>query len=231
MLGMGGSQLYIPVLFWAGLDFKTEAIPLGMLLNLVNSSSSMFVYSLKKLIVWKLALPFALTMMIFAPLGVWLNIQLPVKLLITFFALFTMTAGLLMLSGWKPQNTDLNDRKKLYLGLISGTILGILAGLIGRGGGSFIVPLLFISGLNPKKAAATSSFIISVAGVSSFISHLYSVAKPDWILWTLSALAVFIGSQSGSRIMAGKLKPQGIKLIFGIVLIFIALSLIVKDVI
>ena len=40
MLGMGGSQLYIPVLFWLGMDFKTEAIPLGMLLNVVNSSSA-----------------------------------------------------------------------------------------------------------------------------------------------------------------------------------------------
>ena len=38
MLGMGGSQLYIPVLFWMGLDFKTQAIPLGMLLNMVESA-------------------------------------------------------------------------------------------------------------------------------------------------------------------------------------------------
>ena len=36
MLGMGGSQLYIPILFWMGMDFKTEAIPLGMLLNAAN---------------------------------------------------------------------------------------------------------------------------------------------------------------------------------------------------
>jgi hypothetical protein len=30
MLGMGGSQLYISILFWMGMDFKTEAVPLGM---------------------------------------------------------------------------------------------------------------------------------------------------------------------------------------------------------
>jgi len=30
-LGLGGSGLYIPILHWLGLDFKTEAIPLGML--------------------------------------------------------------------------------------------------------------------------------------------------------------------------------------------------------
>ena len=36
MLGLGGSQLYIPILFWLGMDFKAEAIPLDML-NIVNS--------------------------------------------------------------------------------------------------------------------------------------------------------------------------------------------------
>jgi len=55
MLGMGGSQLYIPILFWVGLDFKTEAIPLGLLLNIVNSSSSAIVYSIKKMTVWTVA--------------------------------------------------------------------------------------------------------------------------------------------------------------------------------
>jgi len=44
MLGMGGSQLYIPILYWMGMDFKTEAIPLGMLLNVVNSASAAITY-------------------------------------------------------------------------------------------------------------------------------------------------------------------------------------------
>jgi uncharacterized membrane protein YfcA len=49
MLGMGGSQLYIPILFWLGMDFKTQAIPLGLLLNIVNSSSALITYGRKKL--------------------------------------------------------------------------------------------------------------------------------------------------------------------------------------
>ncbi len=84
MLGMGGSQLYIPILYWMGLDFKTEAVPLGMLLNVVNSSSAAITYGRKKLIVWRVAMPFAVTMILFAPLGVWLNVQLPVKPLLIF---------------------------------------------------------------------------------------------------------------------------------------------------
>ncbi len=60
MLCMGGSQLYIPVLFWLGMDFKAQAIPLGMLLNVVNSSSAAYTYGRKKLIQWKIALPFGI---------------------------------------------------------------------------------------------------------------------------------------------------------------------------
>ena len=59
MLGMGGSQLYIPILFWMGMDFKTEAVPLGMLLNVVNSSSAAITYARSKLIAWRVAVPFA----------------------------------------------------------------------------------------------------------------------------------------------------------------------------
>jgi len=85
MLGMGGSQLYIPILFWLGMDFKTQAIPLGMLLNIVNSSSASYVYGKEKLIEWKTALPFGICMVIFAPVGTWANISLPTKPVILIF--------------------------------------------------------------------------------------------------------------------------------------------------
>ncbi len=68
MLGMGGSQLYTPILYWLGMDFKSEAIPLGLLLNLINSASAAVVYARKKLIDWRVAIPFGVTMILFAPL-------------------------------------------------------------------------------------------------------------------------------------------------------------------
>ncbi|MCD6518301.1 MAG: sulfite exporter TauE/SafE family protein, partial [Anaerolineae bacterium] len=163
MLGMGGSQLYIPILYWMGMDFKTEAVPLGMLLNVVNSCSAAITYGRKGLIAWRVAIPFALSMIAFAPLGVWLNIQLPVKPLLGFFALFTAAAATLMLSGWKPKQGALSGRGRVALGLLAGSGLGTVAGMIGRGGGSFVVPLLYISGLEAKTAAATSALVVTAS--------------------------------------------------------------------
>jgi uncharacterized protein len=237
MLGMGGSQLYVPILYWMGMDFKTEAIPLGMLLNVVNSSSAAFTYGRKKLIAWRVAIPFAAAMILFAPVGVWLNVQLPVKPLMVFFALFTAAAAILMLSGWKPKRGEMppegtmTPRGRVALGLISGSGLGIVAGLIGRGGGSFVVPLLYIAGLEAKFAAATSAFVVTCSGLSSFVSHLATAAQPQWGVWISTVLAVFLGSQLGSRLMAGKMKSEALKQVFGWVLLGVAALIIVKDVI
>jgi len=230
MLGMGGSQLYIPILFWMGMDFKTEAIPLGMLLNVVNSSSAAFTYARKRIIDWKVAVPFGIAMVVFAPLGTLANINLPTKPVILIFALFTATAALLMLSGWKPKTGKLSSKGRLILGIVAGSALGFFAGLIGRGGGSFVVPLLYIAGLAPKVAAATSALVVTFSGTSSFLSHILTAANPQWGVWILCVISVFLGSQLGSRFMASKLKSKSVKIVFGFVLLGVAALLIIKDV-
>jgi uncharacterized protein len=231
MLGMGGSQLFIPILYWMGMDFKTEAIPLGMLLNLANSGSATITYGLKKMVNWRVALPFATAMIFFAPLGVWLNVQLPVKPLLIFFALFTAAAAILMLSGWKPKRGEMSPQGRVILGLTAGSGLGTIAGLIGRGGGSFVVPLLYITGLEAKMAAATSALVVTASGFSSFISHLATAAHPQWNVWISTVIAVLMGSQLGSRLMADRMKSGVVKLVFGWVLLGVAALIIIKDVI
>jgi uncharacterized membrane protein YfcA len=230
MLGMGGSQLYIPILFWLGMDFKSEAIPLGMLLNVANSSSAAITYNRKRLVAWRVAIPFAVAMITFAPVGVWLNVQLPVKPLLVFFALFTASAAVLMLSGWRPQRSGLSSRGRVALGLASGSGLGLVAGMIGRGGGSFVVPLLYVAGLEAKTAAATSASIVTCSGISSFVFHLTTTAQPRWGVWVACVIAVLTGSQLGSRLMAERMRSHAVKRVFGYVLLGVAALIIIKDV-
>jgi len=229
MLGMGGSQLYIPVLFWLGMDFKTQAIPLGMLLNVINSSSAAITYGKKKLIDWKVAIPFGFAMILFAPIGTWLNISLPTKPIILIFAVFTAAAAILMLSGWKPKRGDFSSKERKILGISGGSILGLFAGLIGRGGGSFVVPLLYIAGLGAKTAAATSAFVVTCSGTSSFLSHIFTAAQPNWSIWILCVFSVLIGSQLGSHLMVTKLKSKYVKIIFGTVLLGVAVILVLQN--
>jgi len=136
-----------------------------------------------------------------------------------------------MLSGWKPKRGEMSPRGRVALGLAAGSGLGLIAGLIGRGGGSFIVPLLYIAGLEARVAAATSAPIVTCSGLSSFISHLATAAQPQWHIWIACVVAVLAGSQLGSRVMAGRIKSRVVKKVFGYVLLGISALILIKDVI
>jgi len=134
-----------------------------------------------------------------------------------------------MLIGWKPKSFKFTNRRKTIFGISSGSVLGFFSGLIGRGGGSFVVPLLYIFGLGVKNAAATSAFIISCSATSSFISHIFTAARPQWLVWIMCTVAVIAGSQLGSRLMVKKLESKYIKIIFGVILLGISTALIIQN--
>lgn len=230
MLGRGGATLYVPILFWLGMDLKLQAIPLGMLLHVANTSVPALTFGLKRMINWKLAIPFGLAMVVFAPLGAWSNFSLPTKPLILALALFSVASTIPLIVNWRSKS-ELSAKRGIKVGILGGSILGFFAGLLGRGGGSFVMPMLYIIGLDMKVAVATSAFIITCSGISSFLTHMTLQAQPQWNIWIPCVMAVLIGSQLGSRLMVTKLKPNYVKWIFISVSLVVAIVLIVKDVI
>ena len=230
MLGMGGGQLYVPLLYWAGLDLKAAAIPLGLLLNVLTTVSAAWVYARKGLVDWKVALPFGIAMVVLPPVGVLVNAHLPPRPILLIFALFTAAAALLMLSGWQPRQRLEQARAHALLGVGGGGVLGFFTGLIGRGGGSFVVPLLYLAGLEPRRAAATSAVVVTLSGISGVLAHLKVTARPQWPLWLATIAAVLLGSQLGARVMVTRLDSRRIKLLFGWLLLGVAFLIVVKDV-
>ncbi len=231
MLGMGGAQLYIPILFWMGLDFKTEAIPLGIFLSLVSSLSATLIYRRKGMIDWHIAIPFGIAMVVGAPLGTWVNVLISTRAVIIAFSLLTLLGALVMLSGWSPQQKVVTPLGKLLLGIFGGVGLGFDAGLIGRGGGAMVVPLLVLFGIGSKTAAATSMFVVICSTSASLVSHIIAGAHPVWALWVTCSLAVLIGGNLGARTMSGKMRPKDVRVVFGIILMIVAFILLVNDVI
>jgi hypothetical protein len=155
-----------------------------MLLNVVNSATAATTYSIKKMVLWQAALPFALTMLILPPVGVWLNAQIPTKPLIAFFAVFTATAAALMLSGWKPQKGEMSSKGRILLGLSGGSVLGLIAGLIGRNwsrGGGGISLRFKSSALDfPRDLASGGCLPPPSVGLSSASAERASPRSKSW---------------------------------------------------
>ena len=111
--------------------------------------------------------------------------------------------------------------------VISGTAIGLLAGLTGTGGGIFLTPLLIASGwAGTRYAAGTSALFILANSVSGLAGNIGAVGNiPAAIPLWLGVVAVggAIGSELGSRrlpapwvrrALAAVLLVAGLKLIF-----------------
>jgi uncharacterized protein len=159
--------------------------------------------------------------------------------LIFIVALFAASAALL-LSGIRGRFEKLFQEKKtkrlrlldiqkiVLIGIPTGAILGIVAGLVGIGGGIWLSPLLILTGMaDPKRAAATSSVFIVANSISGFIGQ--SLSKPiDLVILLPLALVVMGGGVLGSRLGALKFDHDKIRIIVGAIVAIAGLNLMIK---
>lgn len=85
----------------------------------------------------------------------------------------------------------------LLLGL--GGLVGVLSGMFGVGGGFLITPLLFLVGIPPAVAVATSANQIVASSFSSLLSHIRRRTVDMW-MGTVLLLGGLLGSAIGVMI-------------------------------
>ena len=227
MVGLGGGLVFAPLFILLGYPVAT-AIPASLFLNGIAALSAAITYFRRGMVDLKTALPLLLSSTLAAPLGAMLTGVIDRRMFAAIMALVVLGAALRMLFSGKPEasGTPISDRTRILGGGAIGIASGILGGLLGIGGGVFIVPLLiYVLKMPAKAAAATSIFIVMFPSFSGFIAHI-SLAPPDWKFILLAALFSFAGGQLGSHLMSEKLKGGAVRRIFGIVLLILFLKLL-----
>ena len=227
MLGLGGAMLYIPVFHWFGYDFKSVAIPTGLLLNGITALSAAIYYLRAKMVDIKGAVPLIISSFIGAPVGAYFTRLVPTQTLIVLFALSMVFAGgrMLVVSGRPDKQTMMAGKLRISLMGAGGFFIGFIAGLLGVGGGFLFVPMMLFMGYETKKAAATSAFVVIFSSFSGFAGHL-AEGHYEWPLMIATTIAVIVGSQAGAKVMKEKMKTKWIKQMFAVVLLGVAVKLL-----
>ena len=102
---------------------------------------------------------------------------------------------------------------------------GFLGGLLGVGGGNFILPVLNWLGLDAKAAAGTTALVVVFSSLSGFLGHA-TMSKLDPLFVGVMAVMAAIGSIIGSQLMKSKVSSSQLKRIIGILLWLIAAKMI-----
>ena len=227
MLGLGGGMVYVPLLKWAGYDLKTVAIPLGLLLNGLNTLLALIPYARARLVDWGGALPMGLAATLAAPLGAWMMPRVPTHQLLLLFAVAVILAAwrMALTAGRAEPKALMAQSRRWLLGAVAGAAIGFLGGLLGIGGGFIVAPLLMAMGYPTKMAAATTAYVVTFSSFSGFLGHAAEGQIP-WQLAVISAGAVLLGSQFGARYLTEKAKTPQVKRIYAVVLVMIAIKLL-----
>ncbi|SDB60113.1 hypothetical protein SAMN05660653_03089 [Desulfonatronum thiosulfatophilum] len=227
MIGLGGGLIFSPAFLLLGMP-QTQAVSASLLLNGLAALSAAFVYMRNGLVDIPVSVPLIGGSVLAAPMGALLTHHLPTHLFLTVMSgiLFLAALRMLFVAKVTPHQEKVSSLRKAFLGALIGIVIGFLAGLLGIGGGIFVVPLLiYVLKIDTKIAAASSAFIVCFSSFSGFLAHA-SLAAPDWRFILTASLLAIAGGQIGSRIMIQRLQGRAIRILFGLVLLVLSANLL-----
>ncbi len=244
LIGGGGSILTVPVLVYI-LDID-PVLATAYSLFVVGSTSLVGAgtYIKKGLVNYKTALVFAIPsfMAVFLTRK-FLVPALPDPLftlgeaiitknigIMVFFALIMLAASYSMIFAKKCVDCNEDDPIVFNFPMIAleGSVVGVITGIVGAGGGFLIIPaLVLLAKLPMKMAVGTSLLIIAAKSLIGFLGDL-STQTIDWqlllIFTGLSIIGIFIGSA-----LSKKINEQVLRTGFGWFVLVMGIYIITKE--
>jgi uncharacterized membrane protein YfcA len=220
-VGLGGGSSYTALMAIFGVGFL--AIPtISLTLNIFVTSIGSYNFIRKKHARLRLILPFFISSIPMSYIGG--SLKLP-KDIFYWFLLITLIIVAFRIYAWEIPSLKFNigHIEQIILSLITGAVLGLIAGIVGIGGGIYLVPLIIILGLGTEKeAAACGAIFIWLNSMSGLIARLQynPINITEFIPLIIS---VVLGGTLGSHMGSSKFAPKTMqKLLGGIIIVAIA---------
>ncbi len=223
MGGAGAGIAVIPVLHMLGIEFNL-AKAVGLFVGFTTTVTSSVMNFRRKVLDVRFALPLAVTLLLFAPVGAQLSRFVDERIVKSIFVLFLLFSATMMM--FFKKKAKARFQKTWVLSLL-GMGVGLLAGLLGVGGGNMLLPVLILLGFEPKKVAVAVSFVVPFSAFTSFLSYA-SFVRIDWMLLLSCALGALVGGYAGNFMMHFRLSQQQVRRVIAILLYILAARMILS---
>ena len=242
LTGSGGSTLAVPLLVY-GLGLRPHhAVCVSMIsvgvMAAVRSAQKLRQHEVEFRTAWVLAA----AGLAGAPAGAWAGRLLPEKWLLSVFAIIVLVVALRMTtqspdasaaaSATEPRTAPPTIRvpsATIPTLCVTGFTTGLLAGLLGIGGGFVVVPaLVLFCGLQIHRAIATSMFSIALISVAAMTAHWFAGQRPPADTLGLFTLGGMLGLVPGS-LLAARVPGATLQRIFAVILLLLAVFIIIRS--
>ena len=148
MGGVGSAIGLVPIFSMMGMPLNL-AKAIGLFINSASTITASVMNFFRGVLDIKFTIPLIISIMIATPIGAWLSQYVQKEIVEWILIAFLIVSALLLIFSNREQKVVYDKTWILY---VIGTIVGLISGTIGVGGGSLIMPLLILLGFDAKKA-------------------------------------------------------------------------------
>lgn len=225
-VGHGGASGYLAVLVLAGFA-RPDVTPVVLILNILVAGIGFINYRRAGHFSSRLLLPFLVTSMPGAFIGGMIGLSDRAYAVIVGYTLLAAACRFLAFSRVTVAGREASPRLIWTVGPPIGLALGLLAGMVGVGGGIFLSPLLLIMGwADAKRTGAVSAAFILANSLTGLVGQLARGAAVDGGLLAPLLVTALIGGVLGSSLGASRLSLLTLQRLLGVVLAIAGLKLV-----
>ena len=226
-LGLGGGIVMVPFLTVViGIDIKA-AVPVSVSAIVVNSFSSSNEYLKKGMVDLELVIILSIFTVVGNIIGSNFASVVPADITRIILTVILVYTAFSLLKNKKPSDkmTFLDSRFK-HLSACCGISLftGIIAALVGIGGGVILVPVLYlVIGLPLTTSRGTSSLMIGFSAAAAAAVYLLK-GEIDFKIASGVIMGIILGGKLGGY-LGTMAKPLVVKILFFIIMLYLAFKL------
>lgn len=226
-VGLGGGSSYTALMAIFG--FNTLAIPtISLTMNFIVSAVGSINFIRYGHARARLILPFLISSIPMAYLGG--SLEMP-KEIFYWILLISLVIVAIRIYFWRDTKFDLKISRtgQIVISLIAGSILGLISGIVGIGGGIYLIPIIIVLGLgSQKEAAACGAIFVWVNSLSGLVSRFQynPINLKDYVILIV---AVLIGGALGSFLGSSRFSRNVMEKVLGLVIV-VAIFFLIKEI-
>lgn len=220
--GMSAAAVISPMLI-TFLDMEAyQAVGIALASDVLASAVSAYTYGKNKNLDIKNGIIMMMTVLLFTFVGSVLAKLVPNTIMGSFSVFMTFLLGIKFIV--KPVMTtkeameQVSAKKRVVQSVICGTLIGLICGFVGAGGGMMMLLILTsVLGYELKTAVGTSVFIMAFTALTGAVSHFVIGGMPDVWCLVFCVISTLIWARIAAR-FANKASPKTLNRVTGVVL-------------